>query len=338
VSQFLKAPQSAAEVGVAGAHDAGSAASGPLVTRSTSVIICTYTEDRWDALARAVRSIGRQTHPALETIVVIDHDSILLERARRAFTDARVIESTGEPGLSGARNSGVAVAAGDIVAFLDDDAVADETWLAELDRAFDRANVIGAGGVATPGWVRGTPPSWLPQEFYWTIGCSYRGLPDDASPIRNPIGATMSFRRTVFDRIEGFSDGIGRIGSTPLGCEETELSIRARLAHPGSVVLHVPTARVQHVIAAERISWAYFRSRCWSEGLSKALLSRRVGQKEALQSERAYVLETLPAGILRGLRDALRGDLSGLTRAAAIAAGLTVTVAGYVRGQLVRTP
>ncbi len=285
-----------------------------------SVIICTYTERRWEGLLEAIASLGRQTHAASETIVVIDHDPALLERARRRLPGIRVIQSAGEPGLSGARNTGVAAARGEIVAFLDDDAVADERWLAALAGAFADPDVVGAGGVARPRWQDGVAPRWLPEEFYWTIGCSYRGLPTQIAPIRNPIGATMSFRRAVFEGIDGFTDGIGRVGATPLGCEETELSIRARQAHPGAVVLHVPEAVVEHAVPPERLSWRYFCKRCWAEGLSKALVSREVGSTDALSSEWTYTLRTLPAGVARGLFDAGRGDLAGLQRAGAIVA------------------
>jgi O-antigen biosynthesis protein len=303
---------------------------------AVSVVICAYTGRRWEALLAAVASVGSQTQPALETIVVIDHNCELLERAKATLRDARVIESAGEHGLSAARNTGLKAAHGEIVAFLDDDAVADSTWLEELVCAYEDPSVIGAGGVARPRWVEGRAPRWLPREFYWTVGCSYRGLPMKTAPIRNPIGATMSFRRTVFDRIEGFSSGIGRVGRTPLGCEETELSIRARRAYPGGVVLHVPTACVEHLVPAERSSWSYFRSRCWAEGLSKALVTEEVGSTDALSSEWTYTLRTLPTGALRGLLDAVRGDLTGLLRSSAIVAGLLVTVAGYLRGRLAR--
>jgi glycosyltransferase involved in cell wall biosynthesis len=305
-------------------------------TPTVSVIVCTYTRQRWGILLDAVASVARQTLPALETIVVVDHNSELLEHAYATLQSIRVMESVGANGLSAARNTGLQAAHGEIVAFLDDDAVADSTWLEELMCAYEDPNVIGAGGVARPRWVGGKAPRWLPREFYWTVGCSYRGLPTQAAPVRNPIGANMSFRRTVFERVAGFSSGIGRVGRTPLGCEETELSIRARRAHPGGVVLHVPTACVEHLVSPERSSWRYFRSRCWAEGLSKALVTEEVGSTDALSSEWTYTLRTLPTGALRGLLDAVRGDLTGLRRSGAILAGLLVTVAGYLRGRLVR--
>ena len=122
----------------------------------------------------------------------------------------------------------------------------------------------------------------------------------------------------------------------PLGCEETELWIRARRARPGGTLLHVPAAVVEHAVAAERISWRYFCRRCWSEGISKSHVSREVGALDALSAERSYTLRTLPSGVLRGLGDAACGDVAGLQRAAAIVLGLLLTSAGYLRGKSTR--
>ena len=300
--------------------------------------MCAYADERWEDLCAAVAALQRQTLPPLETIVVIDHNPALAARARVALTEARVIEaSDGRRGLSGARNAGIDAARGEIVAFLDDDAVPEPGWLEALAEAHEDPDVLGAGGVASPLWEVMSAPRWLPREFWWTIGCSYRGLPERVAPVRNPIGATMSFRRELLEQLGGFTDGIGRVGRTPLGCEETELSIRARRAHPSGVVLHVPAARVAHRVPAARATWRYFRSRCWAEGLSKALVRASVGSEDALSSERAYTLRTLPSGIAHGIRDALRGDGAGLLRSGAIVAGFSITVAGYLRGLLARS-
>jgi GT2 family glycosyltransferase len=299
---------------------------------AVSVVICAYTCARLRDLLDAVASVEGQSLAALETIVVIDHEPTLLEVAASAFERARVIENSHPRGLAGARNSGVETARGEIVAFLDDDAIAERTWLEELVDAYDDPRVIGTGGAALPRWARGRAPRWLPSEFYWIVGCSYRGLPERRAPVRNPIGASMSFRRSVLQELGGFSEGIGRVGRTPLGCEETELSIRALAARPGGVVLHVPSARVWHRVPDDRARWSYFRARCRAEGLSKALVTRHVGAGDGLASERAYTLRTLPGGLARGLTDAVRGDAAGLARAGAIVAGLAITLAGYVHG------
>ena len=89
-------------------------------------------------------------------------------------------------------------------------------------------------------------------------------------------------------------------GRTPLGCEETDLSIRAHAAFPGSTVVMVPGATVRHLVPEGRTTWHYFRARCWSEGLSKAVMTARVGSDDGLASERTYVTRTLPTRV--GLR------------------------------------
>jgi glycosyltransferase involved in cell wall biosynthesis len=298
-----------------------------------SVVICAYTEARWDPLVAAVEALVQQTCPPREVIVVVDHNEALLVRAGSALSTARVVPNEDRSGLSGARNTGVRHATGRIVAFLDDDARPDPVWLETLAAAFDDLAVVGAGGLAMPEWVDGPRPRWLPPEMYWVVGCSYVGLPTGVAEIRNPIGANMAFRRELLRDAGGFLEGMGRVGTVPLGCEETELAIRIRRM-TGGVVLHVPAARVSHRVTASRVTWRYFLSRCWSEGLSKALVARQAGPVVALASERAYAARTLPLGLARALRDVARGDAGGLGRAAAIAAGLIVTTTGYVRGRL----
>jgi glycosyltransferase involved in cell wall biosynthesis len=298
-----------------------------------SVVICAYTEARWDPLVAAVEAVVQQTCPPREVIVVVDHNEALLVRAGSALSTARVVPNEDRSGLSGARNTGVRHATGRIVAFLDDDARPDPVWLETLAAAFDDLAVVGAGGLAMPEWVDGPRPRWLPPEMYWVVGCSYVGLPTGVAEIRNPIGANMAFRRELLRDAGGFLEGMGRVGTVPLGCEETELAIRIRRM-TGGVVLHVPAARVSHRVTASRVTWRYFLSRCWSEGLSKALVARQAGPDVALASERAYAARTLPLGLARALRDVARGDAGGLGRAAAIAAGLIVTTTGYVRGRL----
>lgn len=304
---------------------------------TVSVIVCAYTPRRWEALCEGVAAIARQTRPVLETIVVIDHNPELLERARARFPEVRVVPNTSERGSSGSRNTAIELASGDILAFLDDDAIATEAWLEAMLRPYEDPAVIGTGGMPTPRWDGGAVPRWLPREFYWTIGCGYRGLPETVAPVRNPIGAAMSFRRQVFEQIGGFSLHLGPAMATPTahgGGEDTELGIRALRAFPDGALLHVPTARVEHCVPAVRTNFAYFRHRCWLEGRTKALMGATVGSADGLSSERAYTLKTLPSGVFNGLRDAARGDFSGLQRAGAIVAGLATTASGYIWGRL----
>lgn len=295
-----------------------------------SAVVCTYTEERWDLLTAAIASLQRQEHPLKEIIVVADHNESLLKRLR-SIPGVVAIPNDQEQGLSGARNSGVAAASGSIVASLDDDAEAAPDWSARLREDFLHPAVAGVGCSVVPSWEKGQP-AWFPEEFYWVVGCTYRGVPTRRRLIRNPLGAAMAIRRDVFDQVGGFRSGLGRLNKTPLGCEETELCVRVRQHNPGSIFIQDPAARASHHVPADRTRWRYFRSRCFAEGLSKAAVARSVGSTDGLASERAYVTRVLPSGVWNGLRRAIRGDIWGLAQAGAIVAGLLFTVAGFAVG------
>ena len=295
-----------------------------------SVIICAYTAERWEHLVAAVASVCQQSTPPQEIIVVIDHNEALLRLARQELSAAIVIDNREAQGLSGARNSAIAVARGQLLAFLDDDAVAEHDWLERLAASFADARLLGVGGTIEPRW-QGGKPAWFPEEFAWVVGCTYRGLPEDAVPIRNLSGANMAFRREVFATVGGFSNGIGRVGSRPLGCEETELCIRASRNWPERAFLYKPCARVRHHVPPSRATWRYFRARCYAEGLSKALVTQLAGAGAGLSTERRYTQR----GVARGVADAaLRRDPTGLARAAATVADLSITTVGYLVGVL----
>ncbi|MEM8530329.1 MAG: glycosyltransferase family 2 protein [Chloroflexota bacterium] len=299
-----------------------------------SVVMCAYTEDRWDDMCAGVDALRRQTLPAREIIVVIDHNPALFQRTRAHMPDITVIENTETRGLSGARNSGIAVASGSIIAFIDEDAVADRQWLSYIHAGFADPQVMGVGGSIEPMWQTGRP-GWFPAEFDWVVGCTYRGMPQTTAQVRNLIGCNMAFRREIFDNVGGFRNGIGRVGKRPVGCEETELCIRVNQRWPGSIMLYEPRARVAHRVPISRANWDYFRSRCYSEGLSKALVTNLVGAQDGLSSERTYTMRTLPQGVFRGIANTLKGNPAGIQQSGAITLGLALTAFGYLKGKYV---
>src|SRR5580658_1579060 len=213
---------------------------------TVSVVICAYTEERWGTMVAALNSARDQLRPADQILIVIDHNDLLLRRAAVAFPEAQVVKNLAETrGIAGARNSGVHHSSCDVVAYLDDDAVAEPDWLQELLAPYADHSVIGTGSRIDPVWS-GRKPGWFPDEFGWVVGCSYRGQPERLAPVRNFIANGMSLRREAFAEAGPFLADIGRIGVVPLGCEETELCIRVRKHFPGRELVHVPTARVRH--------------------------------------------------------------------------------------------
>jgi glycogen synthase len=311
-----------------------------MLCTDVSVIICAYTLDRWSDLVAAIDSVRHQTCPPSQLVVVVDHNDELLTRllelapelATDSIAELMIVPNVEHKGLSGARNTGLAIATRKIVAFLDDDAVASPTWLDELVNGYSSDNVLGVGGFIAPLWET-KRPGWFPEEFDWVLGCTYRGMLEGAE-VRNLIGANMSFRRDVLVDVGGFSHALGRTSTKALGDEETDACIRASQLHPDGVFIYTARAHVDHRVPAWRTTWRYFRQRCYAEGISKAGLTSAVGSKDALSSERRHALVTLPAGVGRALKSFVRGDGAGLGRAIALVAGLAFTAAGYLVGRL----
>jgi len=314
-----------------------------------SVIICAYTEDRWDDLVASVESVQQQTLSPKEIIVVVDHNPNLLKRVREHIAGVLAVENREVKGLSGARNSGVTVAQGAVIAFLDDDAIAEMNWLEHLAACYTDPHVLGVGGKIEPLWL-GIRPAWLPEEFYWVVGCTYRGMPEAVQPIRNPIGANMSVRRHTLMVVGGFREsfgcnhnttekGVAFVGPKWLqhhaGDEETEFCIRATRQWPDAVWLYTPSATIQHRVPVQRTRWTYFLWRCYDEGLGKSTIVRLHGIRAGLSSERTYTFKILLLGVMRSLTDTLfHRDPAGLARAATIIVGLAATTAGFLAGSL----
>jgi hypothetical protein len=166
----------------------------------------------------------------------------------------------------------------------------------------------------------------------WVVGCTYRGQPA-AGPVRNPLGCNMAFRAAAFERVGLFDPAIGRMGTRPLGCEETEFCVRVARELEGSQVILVTGAPVDHRVPQDRATPLYLLRRCYYEGISKALV-RKLGDAGSLDTERAYLRSALARSIASSLRAAVTGPQrpSAVGRAAAVLAGLAAAAIGYVVG------
>jgi glucosyl-dolichyl phosphate glucuronosyltransferase len=306
-----------------------------------SVVVCVFSSARLDQAVACVESvIAQRTKPA-QVLVVVDHNDELREILReRLPRSVDIIDNAGARGLASARNTAVRASHGNPIAFIDDDAVPEEGWLETLVAAFEDPDVIGAGGHALPRW-ESKKPAWFPDELLWVVGCSYRGLPA-AGVVRNPLGCNMAFRAEVFERAGLFDPGMGRVGSHPLGCEETEFCVRAVRGLAAGKLILVPGADVQHAVSSERGRPAYLVRRCFYEGISKALV-RKLGDPRSLDTERRYVRGVLT----RRVRDSGKAVLTGPERKAALGqiaatlGALIAAAAGYTIGAVVfavRTP
>ena len=114
---------------------------------SVSIILCTHRSERYEDFEEAVNSLLSQSYNNLEIIVVVDGNKELYDKIQKSGIEVDKIRLNEKNlGLSESRNKGIKEAKGDIIAFFDDDAVADEDWLKELERMYGEYDAIAAGG------------------------------------------------------------------------------------------------------------------------------------------------------------------------------------------------
>jgi hypothetical protein len=298
--------------------------------RVASVVIAAHTLRRSADLASAVASaLGQEPAPhEVEVVVAVDNNPDLHEWACRHLPGVITVDHRGRRGASATRNAGARAASGDILAFLDDDAVGRPGWLKNLIAPLDHPNVIGVGGHLEPVWP-GPAPEWMPEEFLWVVGASYRGLPETAGPVRNVWSGNMAVARSDFWAVGGFREDFGKTdhASSP---EDTDFCIRLASALDG-LWWYEPSARVGHKVPPDRCTLRFFLWRCRNEGQGKAELSLTLGPGDALREERRHALKTLPEGIGHELRTALADrEYAAAQRASAIGLGLGAASLGYL--------
>jgi glycosyltransferase involved in cell wall biosynthesis len=236
-----------------------------------SVVVCEHTMDRYDDVQEAADSVRSQHYDDVELVLVSDGNERVCERFREDYgtMDDVVVHCNEENvGLLESRNNGADVATGDVVAFLDDDAIADPDWVTELVGVYQDRDVLAVGGKMTPIWVAGKP-EFLPEEFYWLVGVTHRGFADGPGYVRNTFGSNISFKRDVFLELDGFDTEIGgRKGDKNLQGGETELC--ARLADRyGENVWYNPDAEVGHKVFEYRTGFVWTIDRAFWQGYSK---------------------------------------------------------------------
>jgi glycosyltransferase involved in cell wall biosynthesis len=302
----------------------------PATPVTASVVIAAHTFQRCEDLTKAVASaLGQRPQPH-EVVVAVDNNPDLYEWVRQGLPDVVPVDHRGARGASATRNSGARVANGSILAFLDDDAVARPSWLQNLIAPLAHPDVAGVGGHVEPVWL-GRVPKWMPEEFLWVVGASYRGMPRTAGPIRNVWSENMAVTRADFWRVGGFREGFGKTGLEARGGEDTDFCIRLATAMEGRSWWYEPSARIGHSVPPGRGTLRFFVRRCYNEGRTKADMAALLGAHNGLEDERRHVTRTLPAGIGRELRQSVAGmELVAVQRASAIGVGLCAASLGYI--------
>jgi len=264
-----------------------------------SAIICTHNREKY--LGAAIDSLLAQDFPDYEVIVV---DNASSDRTREVATARKEAKYVYEPitGLSVARNTGAKVSTGEILAYLDDDAVASPSWLFKLNEAYQKnAKLAIAGGKVTLIWPLGVvPPPWLSDDLAGNLGAYDLGnkVVYIDRPGLTPRGLNYSIRRSFLEEIGGFDVNLGRVGKKLLSNEEllmTELALKQ-----GWQVAYLPEAIVAHNVAPERINPNWFLSRGWWQGISECYREQLVGRAGIQQLGRGG--ERLMYGVYKSMK------------------------------------
>jgi glycosyltransferase involved in cell wall biosynthesis len=269
-----------------------------------SVILCTYSLDMYEHFREAAESVLSQSYDDLELVVVVDGTEVVHERVIEDYGDHDdvVVHCNEENvGLLESRNTGAELASGDVVAFIDDDAVADNEWVAALIDGYEEQDALAVGGKMVPDWVA-SKPRFLPDEFYWLVGVTHRGFADGPGWVRNTFGSNISFEMDVFLELGGFDTEIGgRKGDANLQGGETELCARLT-AEYGEEVWYNPDAIVAHKVFDYRTELWWLIDRAFWQGYSKRAMETLVPESGGEEGEflGQLVTESVP-GRVKGL-------------------------------------
>lgn len=294
------------------------------------------THDRPGALRACLETLREQTvaPEQLEVIVVDDGSSsdvaaVVSDAGAGAPVPMRC-ESQPPTGLNGARNRGVAVAGGDVLAFLDDDTLVSPQWAQALLDAFCDHDCAGVGGRVELE-LAAAPPPWLAVRRYYLAEYDLGDDPCWLTGDPVPVGANCAVRRSDFERVGGFRDGLDRIGGSLVSNGDTEFFRRLRTA--GGRLRYEPRAHVRHCVPADRLTIEFFLRRHYAQGISDELMfAIETGASSQRRRRAARIARELrrqaPAMANTVVRDLARGR--GLVNARFFAQ--------YWRGRMARLP
>jgi glycosyltransferase involved in cell wall biosynthesis len=244
-----------------------------------SVVVCTF--NRAAFLRKCLASLLHQENPPPFEIIVVDNNSTdetvnIVEAARQETTIPFQYIFLQEMGLSRARNAGIHAARGALVAFLDDDAIADAQWVQEIEKGFQLfPQAVGAGG-AVAGDYEIPKPAWLPADLLFAVSVSAMGNESRLMEAHEAaLGCNMAFRRETFCERGDFLTNLGRTGLSLLAGEEVEFCFR--LYKQSDSILYNPHMRIKHWVPKERLTKTYIRQRMFWNGRSIARADQERG-------------------------------------------------------------
>lgn len=290
-------------------------------------------------LRRALASLAELECPPDSDyeVLVVDNNScdgtaqVIEESAGRLGSRLRTVREP-KQGLSHARNRAIVEARGDVICFIDDDAVADRGWLVGHVAAYRAGEQTAAvGGPIRLSWPEDTArPVWLSPELDWYLSAFDAG--PQRCPLshpRHPYGCNMSVRRKVAQDVGGFCTRLGRKAGNLVSNEERLFFYN--IQRNGAAIVYEPTAIVHHTVGPERLARRFFLRRAYAQGLSDVLFERELAGRACLRRRAGQLL----AGMRMFLAVSLKAGTGWVRHGGHARCFVNLTHSAYAAGRIV---
>ena len=246
-----------------------------------TLIICTYNREKY--IGPLLDSIAKNDYPTTDyEIVLVDNNCTDNTRGVcEQFTAAHPqinFRYTVEPeqGLSAARNKGIKEAKGDIIIYVDDDALVDSDYIRIYAEHFaTHPETMASGGPIEPLYET-SEPAWMSPytkallTAWMNYGDKVRVYPKG----RYPGGGNAAYRKVVFDKVGLFNTELGRKGNLLLASEEKDIFDKMKVL--GLKVLYLPTPVLHHCIPQAKLEEDYFNRLTLQIGRSERMRTRAI--------------------------------------------------------------
>ena len=252
-----------------------------------SIIICTYNREKY--IRPLLESIAKNDYPTTDyEIVLVDNNCTDNTRgvyeqfatANPMVTLRYVVEP--EQGLSAARNRGIKEAKGDIIIYVDDDALVDTDYIRQYAEHFATyPETMAAGGPIEPLYET-KEPSWMSPytkallTAWMNYGTQVREYPNG----RYPGGGNAAYRKEVFEKVGLFNTELGRKGNLLLASEEKDIFDKMKAL--GMKVLYLPTPVLHHCIPQTKLEEDYFNRLTLQIGRSERMRTHAISKGKYL--------------------------------------------------------
>lgn len=283
-----------------------------IYTYKLSVIICSYNREQY--IVNAIKSLYNQTiDKHLFEVFVVDNNSTdntkqVCANYLATLTNFNIhyVEEKRQ-GATFARNAGAALAKGEYLVFMDDDAVANEDFLEEILNFFQQnPQADGVGGRIIPLYIP-EEPKWMSYYVSSLVGnFQYSETVKEFENEKFPLESNMVTPKALFDSVGGFSEHIlGVVGTVRIGGESKDYHIK--LQQQGKKIYYSPNIIVQHVVEVTKLTRAYMYRVASGIGRGERARTKALGNVAYIKKNLEYLYKLI-GSIVLGIKYTLQGN------------------------------